>query len=194
MRLLLGFVLFAVTVDVTAWAGELRPVTANNYVRARTDLKLKSIGSRNGFGRITHIRQPTTPERQTVVRMNRDTLYSSAVVDLSDDVSATLPDGKGRYVSLHVINQDHFSRVYLEPRTYTLTQENVGTRYAFLIWRVFVNGDDLDTRKANKIQDSFSLRGGGSEFVFPSWDQDQVDGITASLSQSVGDIVLVHRE
>ena len=185
--------LFLSIVGATARAEEVRPVTSNDYVRARTDLKFKAIGTRNGFGIVNHIRRPTTPDRQTVVRMNRDTLYSSAVVDLSKDVFADLPAGSGRYVSLHVINQDHHSLVHLAPRTYRLTQKDVGTRYAFLIWRIFVNGDDTDTKKANEIQDRILLRGGGADFKFPNWDQSHVDEMTATFAKSAGDLPVIPR-
>lgn len=193
IRHLFKLILFTATFGTAGWADEALPVTVNEYVRARTDLKFKEIGTRNGFGTITHIRRPTTPDRQTVVRMNRDTLYSSAVVDLSKDVFADLPAGSGRYVSLHVINQDHYSRVHLEPRTYRLTQQDVGTRYAFLIWRIFVNGDDSDTKQANTIQDRILLRGGGTDFKFPNWDPSQVDDMTATLAKLSGDLSEIPR-
>ena len=37
-------------------------------------------------------RAPAAVERQTVIRLNRDTLYSFAVVDLSEGATLTLPD------------------------------------------------------------------------------------------------------
>jgi hypothetical protein len=41
------------------------------------------------------------------IRMNRDTLYSAAVLDLSSPATVTLPETGGRYMGMRVINQDH---------------------------------------------------------------------------------------
>ena len=40
--------------------------------------------------------------------MNRDMLYSASVLDLGEAETVTLPDTCGRYMSLHVVNQDHY--------------------------------------------------------------------------------------
>jgi hypothetical protein len=40
--------------------------------------------------------------------MNRDTLYSTAVVDLDREPVLTIPDGGDRYLSVMVVNEDHY--------------------------------------------------------------------------------------
>ena len=45
--------------------------------------------------------------------MNRDTLYSSAVVDISEGATLTLPDTAGRYLSAMVVNRDHYVNAVL---------------------------------------------------------------------------------
>ena len=81
-----------------------------------------------GFGAFFHVRTPASLDDQIVLRMNRDTLYSLAVLDLSAPVTVTLPDAGGRYMSLQVINQDHYMFVLTEPGQHELTQEMVGSR------------------------------------------------------------------
>ena len=47
-----------------------------------------------------------------MTRMNRDTLYSAAVIDISGGATVTLPESGDRYVPWMVVNQDHYiSRV-----------------------------------------------------------------------------------
>jgi hypothetical protein len=58
------------------------PVTADNFVRAESDLYFGSFVKRGGLGKFVHLRQPTPIDQQDIVRMNRDTLYSGAVFDL----------------------------------------------------------------------------------------------------------------
>jgi hypothetical protein len=52
-----------------------------------------------GFGQFNHNRSPTTIDKQFVVRMNRDTLYSASVFDLdAGPVTITLPDTGKRFM------------------------------------------------------------------------------------------------
>jgi Protein of unknown function (DUF1254) len=78
-------------------------VTADNFVRAESDLYFAAIVQKGGFGRFFHDREPARLDAQTVIRMNRDTLYSGAVFDLdAGPVTITLPDAGSRFVSLQV--------------------------------------------------------------------------------------------
>ena len=66
-------------------------------------------------GRAASASSSTTASRaridnQTVIRLNRDTLYSSAVFDLdAGPVTITLPDAGKRFMSMQMINEDHYS-------------------------------------------------------------------------------------
>jgi hypothetical protein len=165
------------------------PVHIDNYVRAKTDLTFRNRFERRGLGALTHLRTPTSLDNQPIIRMNRDTLYSAALVDLSTDVDAILPSGQGRYTSMQVVNQDHHSWVYTKPGEYTLTRDNVGTRYAMIVWRVFVDGvTSEDNIKANEIQDKIWIKGGGSAFKVPNWNKVDVEKITKSLNELAGSL------
>src|SRR5690606_19762253 len=86
------------------------PVTVDNFVRAETDhylaANVKDIGK---LGQFKHSREPVAIDQQTVIRMNRDTLYSFAVFDLAaEPVTLSLPDTGKRYISMMVVDQDHY--------------------------------------------------------------------------------------
>ena len=67
-------------------------VTADNYVRAETDIQMKGyIDSYGAFGKFHHNRQPYDVNNQVTIRGNRDTLYSFGVWDLRSPVTITLP-------------------------------------------------------------------------------------------------------
>lgn len=86
-------------------------VTPSTYIRAETDRSFHNIETLGGgINRFYHIRQPTPLDKQTIVRMNRDTLYSGAVIDTSKGATITLPKAdKGRYMSILVIDNDHYA-------------------------------------------------------------------------------------
>src|SRR5262245_24398652 len=103
------------------------PVTADNFTRAESDLYFSAVVKDGGFGRFFHHREPTPVDKQTVIRMNRDTLYSGAVFDLNaGPVTITLPDAGKRFMSLQVINEDQYTPAVIYKGSYTLTREAIG--------------------------------------------------------------------
>jgi hypothetical protein len=91
-------------VDGIAAAAQTKAVTWKNWVRAESDKYFKSYVDNGAFGKFLNIRQPTPIDEQNVVRMNRDTLYSIGVFDLTTPVTISKPDTGDRLQSLMVIN------------------------------------------------------------------------------------------
>ena len=152
-------------------------VNIANFARAESDVAIKkTYDTVGGFGRWMHFRTPTPIDNQPVIRMNRDTLYSGAVLDLSEPATVVMPDTGGRYQSLHVINQDHYSFARVEPGRHELTAELVGTRYAYLTVRTFMDADDPDDVEAcNRAQDALVIEGGGAgPLEIPEWNLEQL--------------------
>ncbi len=161
-------------------------VNIQTFVRAESDHMMRTNMQAFGMeiGELFHVREATTPEQQPVIRMNQDTLYSSAVLDLAEPVEVTLPEIGGRYMSMHVINQDHFMFVESEPGTYTLTQDDVGTRFAFVAIRTFADVNDPDDiAEAQVAQDGIKISGGGSgPFEAPDWNLDDLALIRGAMN------------
>ena len=73
-------------------------VNVDNYARAEVASQVdRFLGFGAAVNGWTHIRTPTPLDQQSVIRMNRDTLYSVAVVDAAAGAAVTLPDAGGRY-------------------------------------------------------------------------------------------------
>jgi hypothetical protein len=163
------------------------PVTVANFVRAESDHMIRANMEMVGvtFGKFVHLREPTTPDNQPVIRMNQDTFYSATVLDLSKPVTITLPEIGGRYMSMQVVNQDHYCFVEAKPGTYKLTEDMVGTRFAYVTVRTFYNaGDPDDLAKAHAAQDQIVVSGGGNgPFEAPNWDTDQLAIARQALSE-----------
>lgn len=152
------------------------PVTVKHFQRAETDLYFGNSVRRGGFGKLYHYRAPTPIDQQEVIRMNRDTLYSSGVFDLdAGPVTIVLPDTGKRFMSLLIVDQDHYNPpVVYAPGTYTFSREQVGTRYMMAAIRTLVNpGDAADVKAANALQDRIGVQqpGGPGRFVVPNWDK-----------------------
>ena len=170
----------------TAAIADTKPVTWDNWVRAETDKMLKSYVDLGGFGKFFNIRTPTPIDAQKVMRMNRDTLYSFGVFDLTSPVTITKPDTGNRFQSMMVLNQDEYipiPEVY-SPGEYTLTQQNVGTRYVFVGVRTFANSEDpADIKKVNVIQDQIKVeQASAGKFEIPNWDQKSQDRLRDAIN------------
>jgi hypothetical protein len=170
-----------------AWLGALafatvagaqapQPVTVDNFVRAESDFYMGGILKDSGgrIGAFNHRRDVADIDHQTVIRLNRDTIYSSALFDLdAGPVTITLPDAATRFMSMQVISQDHYvPAVYYKPGSYTLTREMVGTRYAAVAIRTLVDPNDpTDVAKVHALQDAITVsQASPGRFEVPSWD------------------------
>lgn len=151
------------------------PVTVENFIRAESDLYMGKMVADGSLGRFVHSREPVSVDAQSVIRMNRDTLYSSAVFDLdAGPVSITLPDAGGRYMSMQVVNGDHFvPAFYYRAGEHVLSKENMGTRYVFVLIRTLADpADRQDLDKVHILQDAIKVsQARVGEFVVPKWDQ-----------------------
>ncbi len=150
------------------------PVTVDNFKRAETDMYLAGFVKEGAFRKFIHHRE--LPVENTGVRPNRDTLYSFAVFDLeAGPVTITLPNAGKRFMSLMVINQDHYAlETVYTAGDHTYTRELIGTRYLFAAVRTLVDpANSEDVKQAQALQDAtkISQPGGTGSFEVPNWDQ-----------------------
>ncbi|WP_438853933.1 DUF1254 domain-containing protein [Agromyces sp. M3QZ16-3] len=149
-------------------------VTVDNFVRAETNRMFAALAAQaGGTGRWVHNRVPTPIDNQPVIRQNRDTLYSMAVVDVSDGVTVTVPDAGDRYLSMMVVNQDHYiPLIFHEPGPHRIEADEVGTQWAVIVPRVLVDPNDAsDVAAVNALQDAFALDAPlGDAFPMPEYD------------------------
>ena len=160
-------------------------VSADNFVRAETHRMFRDLGGLSGaMSTWFHIRQPASVDAQTVIRMNRDTLYSAAVVDLSEPVSVTLPEPGDRYQTVMVVNEDHhINEVFAGAGTHTIDPAVHGTRHVLLAARTLVDTTDPDdVAEAHRLQDGLGLQGGAATpFEMPDYDTVSLDAARAAL-------------
>ncbi len=160
-------------------------VGVDNFVRAESDRMFASFAAdAGGVNRLKHRRAPTPVEDQPVIRMNRDTLYSAAVVDISEGATATIPDGGDRYVSVMVVNQDHYvNRVFHQPGEHALTVDEFDTPWVAIAVRVLVDPGDVDDVSAvNALQDQFAVEAKSAKsFESPDYDIASLDATRDAL-------------
>ncbi len=169
-------------------------VTPDNFNRAETDLIFGGGVKSHGLGSFEHHREPI-PLDFHIVRPNRDTLYSLAVIDLdAGPLTITLPNAGQRFMSLQVIDEDHYTPVlFYGAGTHTFTREKNGTRYISLGVRILVDpASPEDIKVVHGLQDAITVtqpRGPG-RFEVVNWDQasqKKVRDALLALAQTLPD-------
>jgi hypothetical protein len=154
-------------------------VTVDNFKRAESHHYFKGFVGEAGVGVFGHRREPAAIDRQDVIRMNRDTLYSAAVCDLNaSPATVSLPDAGARFMSMQVVNEDHYTiTVIYGSGAHTFTREQAGTRYVLFIVRTFVDPTDAsDLANVHALQDAILLsQTARGVFETPDWDHASLD-------------------
>ena len=169
-----------------ATATDLITVTKENFIRAESDKYFGNRVKASGLGKLGTLRELMPIDNQSVIRTNRDTLYSSGVFDLvAGPVTITLPDPGKRYLSALIIDQDEFAiQTVYAPTTFTVSKDDVETRYAMVGIRTFVDPNDpKDMDAAHALQDQIKVEqpGGPGTFEVPNWDSASRDKLRAEL-------------
>lgn len=164
-------------------------VNVDNFRAAETALMFDNqLALTGGVNRWFHYRKPTPVDNQPVIRMNRDTLYSGSIVDISDGGTITMPEVGERYQTAMVINEEHhINRVLGEPGTYDLDVEEHGSPFVNLVVRTFVDASDPDDiSEVNRLQDDLVLEMKSADpFVHPDYDRESLDA-TREILQKLG--------
>lgn len=160
-------------------------MNSDNFVRAENDRMFHDLQrDAGGVNTFFHNREPAAIDRQTVIRLNRDTLYSFAIVDISRGASFTIPEHGDRYVSAMVVDQDHYvDRTIHAPGTHRLTAAEFGSDYVAVAIRILVDPTDPDDVAAVRdLQDEIAIESASAvPFAMPDYDALSFDETRGAL-------------
>ncbi|MDV7145806.1 DUF1254 domain-containing protein [Tropicimonas sp. TH_r6] len=160
-------------------------VAVDNFVRAASDIEFgKYVDLVGGVNEFNHMREPTAIDTQPTIRMNRDTLYSQAVIDISEGARLVLPETGDRYISAQIVNQDHFmDEVFIGGGSYTLDMETFETPYVLAIIRTLVDASDPeDVDEVHSLQDQMRIEAASSNpFIVPDYNRERFDGVLKAV-------------
>ena len=161
------------------------PVNIDNFVQAATDAEFAQyVALAGGVNRFFHFLTPTPIEKQPTIRMNRDTLYSTAVIDISEGATLVMPEAGDRYMTAMVVNQDHYiEEVFSGGGEFKLDMETHGTPYVLVFMRVLVDASDPeDVAAVNELQKAFEINAASDKpFVPGNYDQDTLRDMISTI-------------
>jgi hypothetical protein len=148
-------------------------VTPENYNRAETDQTFTYYSKLAPINEFFHYKQLTPLDNQGVVRMNRDCVYSGALIDTEGGATLTVPEmPDDRYMSVMLTDNDMYvPDIYHEAGTYNLPED---TRYLFAVIRIQIldPSDESELQMVNALQEQFVINATNAQpFVAPDWDQ-----------------------
>ncbi|MGF1749604.1 DUF1254 domain-containing protein [Vibrio cionasavignyae] len=139
-------------------------VTVRNYAQAESERNFLIQQERVGINNWLHYREPTPVDKQNVVRMQKDTLYSTILVDTTKGAEITLPAvEEGRYLSLQQVDGNHFTRHL----AYGGTEPNIveikgSTPYVWIVVRLGTDATEADMEKMREVQNNLVLKAGSA--------------------------------
>jgi len=161
------------------------PVTLKNYKIAESDVAFGGTVKLGASNKIVHLPvKEFDLNKQIVVRMNQDTVYSGAIVDVSKGATITLPETDGRYLSLMVVQNDHYvNDVFIGAGTYEL-KSDMASDFVSVSIRIEINlNDPEDIKKVIALQKKIKLDVKGDKvFKQPNYNMEQLVKLRAELT------------
>ena len=159
------------------------PVTLENYKTAESDLAFNNGTKFVGTNELLHFPVDAFDlDNQTVVRMNRDTIYSGAVVNVSEGATVTLPESDGRYISAMVVQNDHYiDQVIKTPGEHVIEAD---TDFVMVAIRIRANIDDPEGgKKIRALQQAIVISATATDpHLMPNYDMEQLLALRSELA------------
>ncbi|MFD2167453.1 DUF1254 domain-containing protein [Thalassotalea euphylliae] len=129
-------------------------VTAENYAAAESARQFLKNQDLAGVNKFLHKRELTPTDNQPVVRMNRDTYYSFAIIDVSKGAYIEMPDiPKGKYMSIQPVTEDH----RIQAMRYGSGKFDLTTHIGTHVYVVVRLDSTFTQEEASKIQDQMKI-------------------------------------
>jgi hypothetical protein len=147
------------------------PVTEQNFTDVEAEVNFLKWKNKDAMNKLFHLDQLTPAGPMLTIRMNRDTLYSAALIDASNGFEVHMPD-QGIFSSVMVIDQKGYAQDYIwEPGTHKI---NIDKTNGDFVWVLFRIGLEEGIEKAKQAQKSVSITGMGNKVWTPkNYDKKQ---------------------
>lgn len=159
-------------------------MTAGEYINAETNAYFLNFLERaGGINEFSHFTGLSKAADRWVVSPNVDTIYSIGIVNARNGFTLKLPTDGDRFMSIHIIDQDHTTPFYLYGGgEYTFKPEDFRTDFVAIGIRTGTDGTPEDVAKVvSVLQPQFAVVGAASEADVPKVDIPLLEKVRAEL-------------
>jgi hypothetical protein len=152
-------------------------VDRSNYQAAEVARNFNKWAAKGANNKLMHMTSVTPAGPAPTVRMNRDTLYSAAILDTSSGkASITLPKGD-LYQSVLMVDTDGYARKFIvEPGTHMVATD---TKF---VWVLVRTGLEKGIDEARRMQSLLTVQGMGKDtYSSLNYDQESLAKLTRIL-------------
>ena len=167
-----------------------RTVTSASYPTDETSRQILKSQDLVGVNVLLHKRQLTPTDEQPVVRMNRDTYYSMAVVDVSQGATVTMPEvPEGKYISVQPVTEDH----RIQPMFYGAGTFNLDTHTGDHLYLIIRLDATFSESEASGYQDQMAIEANSDNlFTTDAVNQESFKSIEDKLKAKM--LVIAKRD
>ena len=139
-------------------------MTAKDYIQAESRAFFADFIGRVGLNTFFHFPGLASFEDRFVVSPNNDTVYSVATVNTRNGFTLDIPDVGERFVSIHIVDENHISPFYLYGGgTFEFTAEQFATDYVAVGIRTGTDGTPEDVEYITAVlQPLYEISGADS--------------------------------
>lgn len=140
-------------------------MTAKEFIHAESRAFISNFSEKSGMNKWFHFQALSNKDDTWVVSPNNDTIYSLAAVNVTDGFSLTLPDVGDRFLSIHIIDENHMSPFYLYGGgAYKFTPDQFESDYVVVGIRMGTDGTDKDVKHiVEDLQPQYKIQGANPE-------------------------------
>jgi len=134
-------------------------MTAKEFIQAESRAFISNFIARIGINQWFHFQALANKDDTWVVSPNNDTIYSIVAVNATDGFTLVVPDVGDRFVSIHIIGENHMSPFYLYGGgTYKFTRDQFESDYLALGIRMGTDGSPEDVKHiVNDLQPQYKI-------------------------------------
>lgn len=152
------------------------PVTEENFAHAESSLYFQKQQDKFPVNQWQHVRQMADKDHQDIIRMNADTAYSIAIVDVSEGATISLP-ASDAYQSILVIDENHYMPyvIYSGESVFLSKKDLTIGEHVYLLMRT--SSENMQSRQDAAVIDAKSAK----PFTSKNYNQNDLNALRTKL-------------